>query len=953
MSEGGAFIAGSIIGKLILDKMGWNSAVADVDKDKQKLGSVAGEISGRFSSMGKTMTVAGGAIVGSLVAMAKQTADTAGSFLVMENQTGVSVEKLSALSYAAKVADSSIEDISMGMKKMTMNMSEMTAGTGPSGAAIKTLGIDVHDANGKIKPMDDLLLDVADRFSKMPDGATKGGLAIDLFGKSGQNLIPFLNKGREGISELTAEAEKFGLVMTKDAAESADEFGDQLTALKEGTKGIGIQIGQAMVPTLTELVLKLKDVVSGVTSWMKEHPELTRVLTTTALAAGSIMAVLGPFLIILPKIVAGVATLKAGLGGLSVASVATKAAIGILIAEVATYISILKEKKAAEEYEKEAGARLVEQQERLAEKLREAGTAAGWQSGAMDGLIAKYDGNVAALAMAIKKGKEGVDIQTALTGVGQIHAAALEEERKKQEASTLALQNKQKAQEEAKKAQEEYTSYLNSLGIFTDEQSAEALKKVFAAEGDVKKAFEDGKITGSQYASAIQTLTDEAGKHGESISTKLVPAARDLGDLWKQAPSEMEPVYSGFTTLDGALDDTAFKMGLARSEVWNYLEQLRSLSVFVTTGVFIPPLQFPDDQKTEVQKDVGDIKGFWDGLFTDVSKKFGDTIGDFVSGTTSFKDTWKNIWGGVWDTFKTYIGKMASEWIVNGMSKIISGSKDAASQSSGALSGIGTTVQTTASTVGSAIGGIVSTIMSAISLIARTVIDIVAYGITTLATAIATAITSLAAAAPALLELGLVAAAIYTAFKAGEAIVGAIGSIIGGGGGDVEQTVGYWGNAINQTIAAYGIANGQHIIQIKDQRFGEVKDKIDNLAACFVTQDNLLKKKFDEWGGKVVDKIGGVISAINGVPGASSGAVSTKTQLMRVHGSSADPEYIVRHSNIGRFTRALSDSTDSPSSRYEARVNPIEIGSILIDKGDKWMIKFFQNAIDHRVLRFQ
>ena len=77
MSEGGAFLAGSIIGKLVLDKMGWNSAVADVKKDEAALTSHAAKIGKGFSDTGKAMSVAGAAVVGSLVAMAKATADTA------------------------------------------------------------------------------------------------------------------------------------------------------------------------------------------------------------------------------------------------------------------------------------------------------------------------------------------------------------------------------------------------------------------------------------------------------------------------------------------------------------------------------------------------------------------------------------------------------------------------------------------------------------------------------------------------------------------------------------------------------------------------------------------------------------------------------------------------------------------------------------------------------------
>ena len=45
----------------------------------------------------------------------------------------------------------------------------------------------------------------------LPDGAEKTALAIELFGKSGADLIPFLNQGREGVGALTAELQDLGV----------------------------------------------------------------------------------------------------------------------------------------------------------------------------------------------------------------------------------------------------------------------------------------------------------------------------------------------------------------------------------------------------------------------------------------------------------------------------------------------------------------------------------------------------------------------------------------------------------------------------------------------------------------------------------------------------------------------------------------------------------------------
>ena len=538
MSEGGAFLAGSIIGKLVLDKMGWNSAVADVKKDEAALTSHAAKIGKGFSDTGKAMSVAGAAVVGSLVAMAKATADTAEKFLVMSKKTGVSVETLSAFDYAAKVTDSSIEDISQGFKKMSMNMDAMRAGTGPSGAAIAVLGINLNDSTGKLKGMDEIMLDVAEKFSTMPDGAQKAALAIDLFGKAGANLIPFLNEGKENIAALTAEAEKFGIVMSRDDALAADEFGDQLVALEKGAKGVGQQLAMTIMPALTDLVLKMKDVVMGITGWMKEHPELTRVITNTALAVGAIMMVGGPLLILVSQLITSVGVLKAAFAGLNPMTIAGGLAVGILVVELVKLVSIITEAKRAIDYSTEANDRLIEGNIKLDNKMYElvktGKLAIGKYYEMKDAAIAAaggLDDYAATMANWISHGKYGVQLEQDFADVGKAHAKQLEEEAKKLAAAQLALENKAKAIADAKAAQEAYTGFLGTLGIYTEEQHALKLIEVNKAEAEILKRFTEGKISAEIFTGAIAALTADADKFNISLTTTAGASAATMNAL--------------------------------------------------------------------------------------------------------------------------------------------------------------------------------------------------------------------------------------------------------------------------------------------------------------------------------------------------------------------------------------------------------------------------------------
>ncbi|WP_230681798.1 hypothetical protein, partial [Streptococcus pneumoniae] len=88
----------------------------------------------------------------------------------------VTVEALSRLEYAAKLSDVSLEGLTGGLQKLSKGMADAAGGKGPA-AAFKALGIAVTDARGQLRGSDEVMSEIADRFSRLEDGATKTALA--------------------------------------------------------------------------------------------------------------------------------------------------------------------------------------------------------------------------------------------------------------------------------------------------------------------------------------------------------------------------------------------------------------------------------------------------------------------------------------------------------------------------------------------------------------------------------------------------------------------------------------------------------------------------------------------------------------------------------------------------------------------------------------------------------
>jgi len=526
---------------------------------------------------------------------------------------------------------------------------------------------------------------------------------------------------------------------------------------------------------------------------------------------------------------------------------------------------------------------------------------------------------------------------------GELHWKTVEEQKNKIDDLSGASKLATEAQEAATKAAKEYADFLNTLGVYSQEQYKEELIKVTNAEADVTLAYQNGKLTGEQYAAAINILTDEAAKYGITINTNVLPPGRDLSNLMANMPAKFQDTTYKSMEFNAVLDRMADDLGVSAATTRTLIYEIARLQL-AFAGIVLPDIRIPTETVSQMKTDTDTFKGYWDGLFVDITKGWADTIKDFGKGNTSLVTTWNRLWKDLGDTVLTFISKILVEKFLKAIQGIVSPAKNATDAVGQSFTGIGTAVGNAAISIGTAIKNIVTGIMDAVKAIADTVIDIVAYAITTLADAIATAINSLATAAPALLELGLVAAAIYTAFKLGESLVGAIGNIIGGGSDTSPITD--WLKVIYDTIIEYGIALGGHLIFISD-KLVEMFPKIDNLAACFVTLDNVIKDNLDI----VADRI---VAAIGNIPGAAAGALVMGPALVNV-GENAPgvPEVILPLPELGAFARNMAAAGAGASGGAGAGGGQqvFVFKPIIIDKGDKWMIRFVQENLNHGAIR--
>jgi len=352
MNGFGGFFAGAIVGKMILDRTKWAQSVDKVKQDEKTLSGAAGRIGKGFKTAGKAMTLAGGAIVGTLGMMVKSYVKAGDEVHKMALRTGFATETLSELRYAAQISGADLTSLEKAVKKMQKTIVDASEGMTTYQRAFERIGVNYQELQG-LHPEKQFEI-LAKAIAAVEDPTIRAATAQDIFGRAGTKLLPLFAQGVDGMEALREKARELGMVFDQEAADKAARLADAQATLKGAMQGLTIAIAENIVPVLSKFV----------------EPFLASTITKVVAVLGGLMTVLGPMLIILPKLAAGFTLIKT-------AVVAMTGPVGILTAALgALAIGYLKVRDAQKKAQ-EAAERAAELEDRLFAKMKKAADMAG------------------------------------------------------------------------------------------------------------------------------------------------------------------------------------------------------------------------------------------------------------------------------------------------------------------------------------------------------------------------------------------------------------------------------------------------------------------------------------------------------------------------------------------------------------------------------------------------
>jgi hypothetical protein len=188
-----------------------------------------------------------------------------GSTARMAQTLGLSMGSLQALEHQANMSGISAEELHHNLMKMEEGIGDASS---KASKALAELGI--NQAAFKNKGTLEQFEEIEAKMRSITNQGDKLRLAKELWGKSGALMAGMFDKDAKTAKEAREEAEKLGLVLSKDEASQVREANKAWKVMQSAITGIGNALAVELAPMIKTIAAGIKDMVIGLREFMGE-----------------------------------------------------------------------------------------------------------------------------------------------------------------------------------------------------------------------------------------------------------------------------------------------------------------------------------------------------------------------------------------------------------------------------------------------------------------------------------------------------------------------------------------------------------------------------------------------------------------------------------------------------------------------------------------------------------
>jgi hypothetical protein len=218
----------------------------------RNVGKAGDDLKATFKHVALAAAAAASAIVVAVGKMLTDWSKAGDEIAKMAQRTGWAVDSLSELDYIAKQSGTDLNSIETATKKLSRSIVDASDGMVTYIREFERLNLDVEELM-RMSP-EEQFWTVAKAIAELEDPTLRTNAAVELFGRSGTDLLPILSGGAAGITELQTRYMEFAHHWSTESANVAVEFGDAMEDVKVAINGTKNALVEELAPAITELI---------------------------------------------------------------------------------------------------------------------------------------------------------------------------------------------------------------------------------------------------------------------------------------------------------------------------------------------------------------------------------------------------------------------------------------------------------------------------------------------------------------------------------------------------------------------------------------------------------------------------------------------------------------------------------------------------------------------------
>lgn len=232
------------VGMRIAASVTGGSSVDDLRRSVEKLNGSASGMSSAFKTAGNVVKgFIGLAAIREVANYAMSVMNTADALGEMSERTGVATSTLNKFYESAKIGGTSIEAVAQGLRRLSVNLANAKNGSESAAKGFAALKLDPKSFNN----VEEAVAAISDKFNKMEDGVNKVAVANALMGRSGSELLIWLNQGSEAMGKFTG-------VFSDEFIGMSANFNDQLDIMGFGFQRVSAGVLEKFLPTINQVM---------------------------------------------------------------------------------------------------------------------------------------------------------------------------------------------------------------------------------------------------------------------------------------------------------------------------------------------------------------------------------------------------------------------------------------------------------------------------------------------------------------------------------------------------------------------------------------------------------------------------------------------------------------------------------------------------------------------------